>query len=85
MAGLTQDPFTFGFFSGALFILALTPFVFWMNIWIKDIKAFFNPQKVFQTTKKSPFSVMMQTLWHTLLTVVIVIIIGFFLYVYFYR
>lgn len=82
MASLARDPFTFGFFSGALFILALTPLFFWINVWLKDIKSFFRPQKVIQTTKKSPFSVMIQTIWHTLLTVIILLIIAFLIYKY---
>jgi len=85
MTSLSKDPFTFGFTIGVLFILALTPFFFWMSIWIKDIKAFFNPQKVIQTTKKSPFSVMVQTVWHTLLTIGIALMIGFLIYLYFHH
>ena len=80
MATLAQDPFAFGFFSGVLFILALTPLLFWINVWLKDIKSFFRPQKVIQTTKKSPFSVMLQTLWHTLLTVIIFLFVAFLIY-----
>lgn len=80
MASLVQDPFTFGFLSGILFILALTPLFFWISVWRKDIKSFFRPQKVIHTTKKSPFSVMIQTLWHTLLTVIILLIMAFIIY-----
>ncbi len=62
MAMLTQDPFTFGFLIGALFIVALTPVIFWFSYWTKQVRMFFKPQAVVQTTKKTPFQVLLQSL-----------------------
>lgn len=83
MAGLAQDPYTFGFVSGALFVLALTPLFFWISIWLKSIKSFFKPQAVVHTTKKSPFGVMISALWNTLITTLVFVVMAAFIFLYF--
>jgi len=75
MTSLVQDPFTFGFLSGALFIIALTPVIFWFSYWTRQVMAFFKPQFVVQTTKKTPFQVFLQMLSNILWALILILVI----------
>jgi hypothetical protein len=77
MAGIFNDPFHQGFFLGVLFMLALTPFFFWLGVWSKKVRAFFKPQPVIQTTNQTPIQVLGQSMLYVALLILIMLLAFF--------